>query len=126
MILFDRYKLCKVNADKAFHRMPNRYKKVVLTIMEYFNLMPAYLFISTKDKNITTPKHVFIKWLYEYTPATLEDCAKIFGLQDHSTILKSIERANEIIKKYPVLWESIPKGEPYHKKQGYNKLKKAV
>lgn len=80
---------------------------ITSAVAEAFNVSPAQLKGKQRKRNILVPRQVAITLIRDLTSMSLKDIGSFFSGRDHSTVLNSIERIEELRKKDPELDRSI-------------------
>ncbi len=66
------------------------------TVAKYYGIRTADLIGKKRAQSIVRPRHLAIKLARELTSYSYEDIGKAFGGRDHSTVLNSVKKADEL------------------------------
>ena len=77
------------------------------TVAEYFRTDVETLISRRRDRNTATARHVAVYLTREMTPLSLPQIGALYGDRDHTTILNSIERIEQVVGEDPELTTSI-------------------
>ncbi|OPL19683.1 MAG: hypothetical protein AVO35_01545 [Candidatus Aegiribacteria sp. MLS_C] len=69
---------------------------ITSAVAEVFDISPAQLKGKQRKRNILVPRQVAISLIRELTSMSLKDIGSFFSGRDHSTVLNSIERIQEL------------------------------
>ena len=81
--------------------------KVRKVVCDYYNLTKQQICSSTRTKNIANPRHIAIYLCRKLLDAPYESIGEEFGNRDHSTIMNSCKKVEELIKKDPNYLKAI-------------------
>lgn len=76
---------------------------ITSAVAEVFEISPAQLKGKQRKRNILIPRQVAISLIRELTSMSLKDIGSFFSGRDHSTVLNSIERIQELRETDPEL-----------------------
>lgn len=76
-------------------------------VAESFDVSPNQLKGKQRKRNILVPRQVAMSLIRELTSLSLKDIGSFFSGRDHSTVLNSIDRIEELKKKEPGLERKI-------------------
>ena len=65
-------------------------------VAKYYGIRTADLIGKKRAQSIVRPRHLAIKLARELTTHSYEDIGKAFGGRDHSTVLNSVKKADEL------------------------------
>lgn len=73
-------------------------EKIKETVAAHFQIDPELLTSSSRKQNVAVTRHFAIFFTKELTDFSLSKIGKIFGGRDHSTVINSIQKAEDLIK----------------------------
>ena len=76
-------------------------------VAESFDVSPNQLKGKQRKRNILVPRQVAMSLIRELTSLSLKDIGSFFSGRDHSTVLNSIDRIEELKNKEPDLERKI-------------------
>lgn len=80
------------------------------TTCEYFGVSVSEVVSARRTKHIINPRHVAVYLCKELTPYSLPAIGRAFGGRDHTTILHSLRRINNLlIRRNPVITAAVSK-----------------
>lgn len=77
------------------------------TVSEYYNVSIADLKSSKRDKRIAVPRHISIWICRHLTEYSLTDIGEEFGGRDHTTIMSSLKKIDDLLKTDSTLADTI-------------------
>lgn len=77
------------------------------TVSEYYNVSIADLKSSKRDKRIAVPRHISIWICRHLTEYSLTDIGEEFGGRDHTTIMSSLKKIEDLLKTDSTLSDTI-------------------
>lgn len=82
-------------------------KYIVALVAEEFGVTVSDLLSHRRPTHIATPRHMVVHLARRLTLRSTSEIGKVLGKRDHTTILNSIYRANELLDKDPILRERV-------------------
>ena len=81
--------------------------KIRKVVCDYYNLTKQQICSSTRTKNIANPRHIAIYLSRKLIDAPYDKIGEEFGNRDHSTIMNSCKKVEEMIKTNPAYLKAI-------------------
>ena len=80
---------------------------ITSAVAENFNVSPGQLKGKQRKRSILVPRQVAMSLIRELTSMSLKEIGSFFSGRDHSTVLNSIDRIDELKKQDPELERTI-------------------
>lgn len=80
---------------------------ITSAVAESFNVSPGHLKGKQRKRSILVPRQVAMSLIRELTSMSLKEIGSFFSGRDHSTVLNSIDRIDELKKQDPELERTI-------------------
>lgn len=76
---------------------------IISHVSEYFSISPSQLKGKLRKREVLIPRQISMYLIRELTDSSLAEIGSFFDGRDHSTVLNSIERINQLCKEEPSL-----------------------